>query len=303
MLSVIIPTYNPDPYRLYLTLDSLKKQTLPYDRWELIIIDNNSSLPVSKMVDLSWHPNWRIVVERRQGLTYARTKGFLEAAGDFVLLVDDDNMLQTDYLSYTLQIFSEYPLMGAAGGKSIPKFELEPPVWLKEFHGNLALRDLGEEILVDTWNNTYPHAAPIGAGMAIRKQALAGYISKITSNTNVIADRQGKSLSSGGDNDIVLEIVKAGYQAGYFPSLALTHIIPLERTTVAYLVRLLNNMNKSWIKVLASHDICPWKKIPAWSVPLRKAKAWFTYKACLSKVHYIRWCGACGTFDGLSEID
>ncbi|MCO5947676.1 glycosyltransferase [Mucilaginibacter flavidus] len=303
MLSVIIPTYNPDQSRLDLTLDSLKKQTLPFDRWELIIIDNNSSLPVSKMVDLSWHPNWRIIFERRQGLTYARTKGFLEASGDILIMVDDDNMLHTDYLSHTLQIFSEYPFMGAAGGKSIPQFELEPQVWLKEFYGNLALRDLGEEILVDTWNNTYPRAAPIGAGMAIRKHALDGYISKITSNKNVIADRQGSSLSSGGDNDIVLEILKGGYQSGYFPSLTLTHIISRERTNFTYLVRLLNNMNKSWVMLLASHGICPWKKIPAWSVPLRKAKAWFTYKAWSNKVNYIRWSGACGTFDGLSEID
>lgn len=300
-LSVIIPTYNPDINRLNQTLEGLKEQTLPMDRWELLLVDNNSSFNIADKIDLNWHPAGKVITEAKQGLTFARIKGFTEAKGEIIVLVDDDNILDKNYLKFTLEIFNSHPTLGAIGGKSIPLFDYKQPGWLKDFYGNLALRDLGENIIINAWNNTYPIAAPVGAGMSVRKMSLEGYVTKIISQKKPVSDRTGESLSSGGDNDIVLEILKAGWQTGYFPKLSLIHIIPKKRTEVKYLARLINSTNKSWIQLLEHHQINPWKRIARWSVPLRKIKAWFTYKAWQNKANYIRWNGACGTFDGLSE--
>lgn len=297
LISVILPTFNPNAGRLHQTIAGLKSQTLPLENWELIIIDNNSLPAVS--IDLSWHPNNQIASESKAGLTYARLKGFAQAKGHIIIMVDDDNILDNNYLKNTLAIFTANGTLGAIGGKSLPLFESVPPVWLTEFYGNLALRDLGEAIIIADWKNDYPMGAPIGAGMAIRKVALQSYIHKITEGKTVVTDRTGTSLTSGGDNDIVIEILKAGWQVGYFPQLVLKHIIPNQRTEVNYLARLLNNTNKSWVQLLASHNINPWKQIPAWSAPFRKIKAWFTYRAWQSQVNYVKWQGACGLFDGL----
>ncbi|MDB5143943.1 MAG: glycosyltransferase [Mucilaginibacter sp.] len=301
MLSVIIPTYNPDFQRITKTLNGLKEQTLPVDLWELLIIDNNSSFSISEKIDLSWHPGFRVITEPKQGLTFARIKGFVEAKGEIIVLVDDDNILEKNYLKFTLEIFSGNSALGAIGGKSIPLFECEQPAWMKDFYGNLALRDLGEEVIINSWNAIYPIAAPVGAGMCLRKNALETYITKIISHKKPVSDRTGNSLSSGGDNDIVLEVLKSGWQIGYFPALSLQHIIPKERIEIPYLAALINNTNKSWVELLESHGINPWKKIAGWSVPLRKIKAWFTYKAWQNKVNYIKWYGACGLYDGLDE--
>lgn len=300
-LSVIIATYNPDKDRLNKTLDALQQQTPPLNQWELIIVDNNSTQPID--ADLGWQPNSVVVHEARQGLTYARLKGFATANNDIVVLVDDDNVLDAAYLQNVLQIFGQHPALGAIGGKSLPLFEPPPPSWLNEFYGSLALRDMGDETQIQAWENNYPQYAPIGAGMAIRKQALASYIKKAKSQQNMIADRTGTSLASGGDNDIVLEILKSGWQVGYFPQLTLQHIIPQERMQVAYMARLQNSSNNSWVKLLHSHGICPWKKIAPWTLPLRKAKAWFSFKAALNQSGYIKWRGYCGMVDALAEID
>ncbi|TSJ35993.1 glycosyltransferase [Mucilaginibacter corticis] len=301
LLSVILPTYNPDLIRLGQTLDCLKTQTLPTEFWELLIIDNNSDSPVAGQIDTGWHPAARVIREPRQGLTFARLKGFLEANGNVAILVDDDNLLNENYLKLSLEIFEDHPGLGAAGGKSLPLFEYEQPAWLKEFYGNLALRDLGEQVIINAWEATYPITAPVGAGMVIRMDALKSYIKKITSQKEPISDRTGNSLSSGGDNDIVLEILKSGWQTGYFPMLSLIHIIPQQRTKTEYLARLINHTNKSWIRLLESHQINPWKKVADWTVPLRKMKAWLTYSSWKGPVNYIRWRGACGTFDGLAR--
>ena len=115
LISVIIPTYNPDLNRLSKTLAGLQKQTLPPNKWELIIVNNNSTLPIN--VPLNWHPDSRIIIEPTQGLTYARLRGFTSAKGDIIILVDDDNVLEENYLQRVLDIFKKHPKLGAAGGK------------------------------------------------------------------------------------------------------------------------------------------------------------------------------------------
>ncbi|WPU98352.1 glycosyltransferase [Mucilaginibacter sp. cycad4] len=301
-LSVIIPTYNPDVTRLEQTLTGLKSQSLPVNQWELIVIDNNSSNNFWQQLNLGWHPASKIVKETKQGLTFARLKGFNELTSDIIVLVDDDNILNAGYLEKALNIFRQNPQIGAIGGKSIPLFETTPPEWLGEFYGSLALRDLGDEPLLATWNNQYPACAPIGAGMAIQRKALTSYIEKITSGNSNISDRTGNSLSSGGDNDMIIEILKSGWQVGYFPELTLQHIITAQRMKADYLARLLNNTNKSWVQLLQSHGINPRQQVTKAGALLRKAKAWFRYKAWKSKPDYIKWQGACGTFDGLASL-
>lgn len=299
-ISILISTYNPCLERLNKTINGLKQQSLSTAFWELIIIDNNSSNDFASELDISWHPGSRVIYEQRQGLTYARLMGFKEAKGEIIIMVDDDNLLNTDYLEQTLYIFKDKPLLGAIGGKSLPIFEAEEPDWLHNFYNSLALRDLGDQILQEKWENSYPQCAPIGAGMAIRRTALKSYIDKVLSGRSIVTDRTGTSLTSGGDNDIVIEVLKSGFTVGYFPALQLQHIIPVERMQVSYLAKLNNNTNRSWVQLLENHDINPWGKITKWTVPLRKAKAWFNYKPWKSKINYIYWRGACGTFDGLA---
>ncbi|WP_207532698.1 glycosyltransferase [Desertivirga arenae] len=301
-ISVIIPTYNPNIHRLSKTLDALQLQSLPKSEWELIIVDNNSSNSFWEEIDLSWHLNAHLVREPKPGLTYARLKGFEESKSEIIVMVDDDNILDANYLQEALKNLENNAGLGAVGGKSIPMFEVESPFWLENFFGNLALRDLGNDIIFEEWNNKYPDSAPIGAGMIIRKDALKSYVDKVKSGVSRITDRKGSSLSSGGDNDIVIEILKSGWKTAYVPSISLQHIIPKERMEVQYLARLVHDTNISWVKLLNSHNINPWKKIPRWTLPLRIAKAWITDKAWVNEVNYIKWKGTCGTFKGLSEL-
>ena len=301
VISVIITTFNPDLDRLNQTLTALRNQTLPLHQWELILVDNNSSPPVN--IGLDWHPQSISVVEQLQGLTYGRLKGFRLAGAELIVMVDDDNVLDADYLQRAKNIMDQHLEIGAIGGKSIPIFESRPQDWLKNFYHNLALRDLGNAVILNSWDQTYPASAPIGAGMVIRKEALKNYINELNKPGSIIADRSGVMLGSSGDNDIILEILRSGWQTGYFPELTLHHLIPASRTTTSYLSRLINQSNRSWIAVLKKHHINPWPEIPAWSLPIRKAKAFITYKAWSNKVNYIRWRGACGSFDGLARKD
>jgi hypothetical protein len=115
--------------------------------------------------------------------------------------------------------------------------------------------------------------------------------------------RTGPSLSSGEDNHLVLSVAKSGYSVGYFPELVMTHLIPETRLRADYLGQLNYGIAKSWVQLLALHEMCPWNAVQPWTVPLRKLRAFFRYRAWAGAPEYIRWRGACGHFAGRSLIN
>ena len=310
LISVIIPTHNPNLTRLQRTLEGLRSQSLPYSNWHLLIVDNASSNPdFFANLDISWHPHTQIIREERLGLTRARIAGIQASQGKYLVFVDDDNVLCPHYLQDTIEIFNNYPNLGAIGGKSLPEFEVDPEPWVKQFWGCLALRDLGEDIQIYAYDQEpnseklHPGFAPIGAGMALQQKAAQFYVNSILNdNLRLGLDRTGKSLQSGGDCDINLTLLDAGWAVGYFPQLQLTHLISINRLTKNYLARLNYSSSRSWVQVLDAHNIRPWGKITSWTVHLRKAKAFVSCQPWKSPANYVEWQGACGLFEGLAML-
>jgi glycosyltransferase involved in cell wall biosynthesis len=302
-ISVVVPTHNPDLTRLQRTLEGLRSQTLPPHQWQLVVVDNASDDPAAiRNIGLQWHPNSSLILERQLGLTSARRRGIAESTGQIIVFVDDDNVLAPDYLEQVIKILTAQPTIAAIGGRSFPEFESEPPAWQAEFFPLLALRDLGDAPLIShglqasaAERNAYPAFAPIGAGMAVRRLALEAWMAK---KSHDLSDRRGAELTSSGDNDIILTIMSAGWEVGYFPQLILTHLIPRGRLQPEYLARLNRGIQQSWMKVLTRYQANPWGPLTRSGARLRKLKAWLEYRAWTSPAAKIRWQGACGHFDG-----
>jgi len=303
LLSVIICAHNSHPGRLRRTLQGLRAQTLPVDRWETLLVDNASVPPLAPSAFATDAPgNLRLVTEPVPGLSHARRRGFLEARGEFFVLVDDDNVLNPDYLSRVVEHFTAHPGIGALGGPCRPEFERSPEPWQNQFFDLLALRDLGPVPVIASLRppgaskDCYPLCSPVGAGMALRRAAAQAWLDH--ADPAALTDRRGDALTSSGDNDIVIHVLRAGWEVAYFPDLGLVHLIPAGRLDPAYLARLNRGIQTSWMQVLTHHGLNEWPPIPAWTVPLRQAKAWFTHRAWSSPAAYIRWQGACGHFQG-----
>lgn len=304
-LSVIVPTHNPDPGRLRRTLLALRAQTLPASEWETILVDNASTRFPGHSFFADCAPSQFIIVpEPALGLTPARRRGFRAAGADLAVLADDDNVLAPDYLAETAALFGAHPRIGALGGKSIPEFASPPPPWVHEFFPLLALRDPGENSQVSSGlrspggtRNEYPACAPLGAGMGLRRAAWTAWLEERPDRATP-SDRRGDSLASGGDNDIVLTVMGAGWEVGYFPSLSLIHLIPATRLEPAYLARLNRAIQQSWMQVLSLHDANPWPALTRSSAAIRRVRAWWVRRAWSSPAARIRWHGDCGHFAG-----
>jgi hypothetical protein len=237
-LSVIICTHNPRPEYLQRVLKALRNQTLPKDRWELLIIDNASKTRLASSWDISWHPNARHVFEGELGLSPARRRGMREAIADLLVFVDDDNVLEESYLSVTLTISRNWPVLGVWGsGNTSLEFEVAPPDQLQKFMPYLALR----ATKAPCWSNVPSciEATPWGAGLCVRASVANAYRRMCEESLVEIKGREGLILSAGEDDEISLVSCAHGLGMGVFPDLKLTHLIPKERVSEAYLAKLI----------------------------------------------------------------
>jgi hypothetical protein len=250
-LSVVVCSHNPRRDYLKRVLEALASQDRVGVEWELILVDSASREPLARDVDLRWHSQARHVRESEPGLTRARLRGINEARGDILVFVDDDNVLDSDYLSQAARIAREWAHIGAWSGACRPEFERTPPRWTQRYWGNLVIR----EVPRDLWSNLplLPETMPLGAGLCVRRAVASRYAElHATGARPDPLDRSAGSLMSGGDNDLAACACELGLGVGVFGSLRLTHLIPPERLEEAYLLKLIEGIAFSGV-VLAAY--------------------------------------------------
>jgi hypothetical protein len=244
LISVVLCTYNPRADFLERVIEGLKAQTLAQSAWELVVVDNNSTKPLSSttgpqvdrttFIDLSWHPEARIVVEMQQGLSHARRRGFEEAKGDLIVNLDDDAVLDADYLEQVVKLAQQFPFIGAFGGQIRGEFE-ELPRWpAGEYYG--AQRVIAQ----DLWSNDPKHGAsmPVGVGSVVKRQVADAYVRKMTTDPRwSVLGRTAEKLFSCEDLEIAMTACDVGLGHGVFRALNLTHLVPQQRMTLDFLCR------------------------------------------------------------------
>lgn len=250
-ISVVICSHNPRPAVLREVLEALEAQTCAQADWELLLIDNASASPLQGSFDLSWHAAARHVREEELGLTAARLRGIAESRGEVLVFVDDDNVLEPDYLSRTLDVAARWPMLGAWGGAAIPRYETPPPDRLLPFTKWMALRDVDE----DRWGNLryVDEITPWGAGMCIRTQVARRYRENVlTDRRRRLLGRKGASLASAEDRDMAYTAIDLGLGVGLFKDLRLVHVIPTSRVSERHLLGLVEGdaYSQRWLREL-----------------------------------------------------
>lgn len=231
MLSIIICTYNREKY-IYECLSRLAKNT-EQEGWEIVLVNNNSTdytaTECERFVEEYKPNNYHYFVEMQQGLSFARNRGIAEAKGEWFVFLDDDAMVEQDYI-YNLQAhLREHPNAGAFGGQIEPFFESGEPDWYSKWSmGFVSAIDRGDKVHVFPANKF-----PIGANMGIRREVIENI-----GLFNTELGRTGNNLLAGEEKDLFNRIREAGYEILYFPNIGVKHYIPERRTTYEFVSRL-----------------------------------------------------------------
>ena len=240
-LSVLLCTHQPNPNRFQRVLEALEKQSLASDLWDLVVVDNNSNPPLEL-------PAWsrgRVVREPRLGIAAARSCAFRSSQGELGVFVDDDNVLDCNYLQSCLEIAEQYPFLGCWGGSAIPEFEAPPLPEMAPYLELLALR----QVTHIAWSNRsqFPIDAqvPFGAGMCLRRSVMDFHTAQMESAAwHYELGRTPTSMLPCEDTDLVFSACDAGLGYGVFPQLSLVHLIPKNRTQADYLLRVLESSSE-----------------------------------------------------------
>ncbi len=235
LFSVIICTYNRCNMVLS-TLASLRRQTLPYSYFEVIVVDNGSSddslqkihayVNASTTHERSPEHTWQVrcLEEPRNGLAYARNKGLQAARGEIAVLLDDDTLAIPSFLTHLLHAY-EATGADAIGGRVELRWEAARPYWLTDdllsmlgyFAPSLSRMPLPEMLSFSTSNFSVKIEALRSVG------PFSPFLSK---RLHAPARVEGAELCQ--------RLRSAGYTLWYEPGAAVVHRVPAARLQRAF---------------------------------------------------------------------
>ena len=236
-LSVILPTRNRAQV-LSGALESLTKQTYPKAMFEVIVVDNGSTDDTREVCTsfMNRIPQFRYLYEETAGLHAGRHRGMKTAKSDILVYADDDIEAFPTWLEAIAEAFRDDQVV-LVGGKNLPKFEQEPPVWIlrmwkKDHQGGrmlpyLSILDLGDEVKVIS-----PYCV-FGCNFSIRKSILleAGGFHPDAMPPDLIRYR------GDGETHVARYIIEHDYKTVYHPKASVHHLIPLDRLNEFYFIK------------------------------------------------------------------
>lgn len=283
-VSVVICTYN-GAKRIKPTLEHIAQQAVsPEIAWEVIIVNNNSKDETAQIAQQLWNATaspvpFRIVKEEQAGLRYAKARGLAEAQLSYLIYVDDDNSISSNYVQTVYDIFEKYKDVGICSGDSfeaIPE-TLNLPFWWKDFKQAYAVGQQGR-------GGGYKENGFLwGAASAFRVEALQQVFDEIGYEF-YLTGRIGNKLAAGEDAEMCFVLKRLGYKMYYTPELSFSHHIPVNRINEDYLLRLQEGFGAASV-ILSIYSDLELGKQPNWrSTFTRTVRSYFAKQRKLRNV-------------------
>jgi glycosyltransferase involved in cell wall biosynthesis len=204
--------------------------------YEIVVINNNSTDDTSQVVRglaSAASISVREFVETRAGVVYARNRGVEEAGGEWIAFFDDDQVADPRWLLELLQcgLQRKSSCVGGAVVLKLPDGFNEP---ISPFCRML----LGETVGM---HELQPYSA--------RKTPGAGNLLVHRSAFESVGLFREEFNKRGEDTDLYLRMHAAGIEGWYTPKAIVHHVIPPERLTPEFLLRLSEVMSEGMASV------------------------------------------------------
>lgn len=225
-ISVVVCTYNRAGM-LARVLGSLDHQTLDKARYEVIVVDNNSTDQTCQVVEAHrGRVPHRYYVETQQGLAYARNRGVREAVGRYVGFIDDDAEANTDWVERALDCLTSQSPPLAAGGPVLPLYDAPKPEWFKDEYET-------------RWKGDRPRRLISGESLSGSNMFFRRDIVQRCGGFDVRVGVSGDRLSVGEETGLFDRIWREYPDAimYYSPAIVVRHSVPFFKMHVSYLMK------------------------------------------------------------------
>lgn len=248
MISIIICTYNSEKIlkRTLTCLNNSMYNLKNLNDIELIIVNNNSDDNTRKIAFETKTLCKKIIVdEPKSGLMHARKAGTLKANFNWIVFLDDDNLVSEDYLFKVREVLLKPDSLKKIYNCKIYPINSDDETWspndlimLKSSYDKLACNVLNLD------QNIKISQPLVGAGLIVRTDLLKFFFN---SGYKKIG-RTANSLSSGEDTEIINFMIGKDCVKFFINSTFIQHVIPKKRLQIDYLEKLFTNIyrdNKS----------------------------------------------------------
>ncbi len=191
------------------------------------ILHDSTSQVVRDLASSSLVPI-RECIEQKSGIVYARNRGVEEAAGEWIAFFDDDQLADPRWLLELLKC--GFALKSSCVGGAV---KLDLPETLRDPISPFCRMLLGETVGMDLLQLYTPRSTP-GAGNLLIHRSVFSKVGFFREEFN----------NRGEDTDLFLRMHSAGIQGWYTPNAIVHHVIPPERLTPDYLLRLSQIMSE-----------------------------------------------------------
>jgi len=241
VVSIVIPTRNRCAL-LQETVASVLAQT--FSRWELIVIDDASDDETPAYLSgLHDRRLTAIRLEQHAERSAARNRGLERAAGEFILFLDDDDLLEAAAVQTHLNAFKKYPAAVAAIGGFI-KFNAEGVRMTVKIVRRRYNRDLWPDVLLG-WSPA--------CGQCLFRTAAMRQVNGWDTNYNICED-----------HELWLRLARLG------PAVLLPEVVYRSRTHSGQwrppqrnVQKLMNEMRERAVKKIAGEERKPAERILA----------------------------------------
>ena len=154
-VSIVIPVYN-EAACLDACLRAIAVQTVVPS--EVIVVDNNST---DNTIAVAQRFSFVTILRApRQGVVYARNRGFNAARGDIIGRIDADTLMARDWVAQLLSIFNDASISAVSGAITYHDLPWQTQVGRLELYFRQRIaKGMGDEVFLQ------------GANMAIRRGA------------------------------------------------------------------------------------------------------------------------------------
>jgi len=226
--SVVVCTYNRAGL-LGRTLESVFRQAYPRDRYEILVVNNNSTDRTGEIIGGAAARSpvpFTHLVERRQGLSFARNLGIAHARSEYVAFLDDDAAADPTWLAALDDAITQHGAQ-VVGGRVEPVFPegAAPPAW---FHDPYVRGFFGVDYRREG-QPVRPIRHPLylmGANIAYARRLFERF-----GGFNPRLGRKGKRLLAAEETELNRVLERHGIALYYADGAVVRHLIEPDRLT------------------------------------------------------------------------
>jgi glucosyl-dolichyl phosphate glucuronosyltransferase len=238
-ISIVICSYNRADFIIQ-ALESLFRQTLDKNLFQVVVVDNNSIDNTGELVQeyINDHPGFDLtyLTESRQGASFARNTGAAFSRAPLLCFMDDDAMAEEHYLERIIGFFKTHHDAGGLGGRIIPRYIPSKPKWMSYHVSSLVGNfDYSSEPTVFA-----PGKYPLESNMVVRKDdfdAIKGF------NTD-LPGVKGTLRIGGEGKDLFLRLQSMDRKIYYDPEVIVHHVVEVKKLTPEYMYRVASGIGR-----------------------------------------------------------